>query len=280
MSLRPVRRAGWLACAGLAACAHYGKEEGEQLQADVYALKTQMAAAEAAIREIQALQSDHAEQLAKLASEVGDLNLAARRNDADFGVQIDDLLQDLAQLKGTSASLDARLSTLESATRKAQEELGLQLEGLKKIKDEDSKAAVQAARQEERLLSNPAKALDESRSLVDRGEPEKARRLLRALMLRYEKDRSFRRQHEARAQYLVGETYFAAGAFQQAAAEFNKVRKEYPSSDVVPGAYLRLGMCFERLGLPDDAKLFYQTVIKQFPRSNSAKQARTQLRSL
>lgn len=261
------------------ACAHYSQQDGEQLQAEVYAIGTRLEALESKVDEIASTQSQHSETLSKLVAEVGDLNLAARRNDADFGVQLEDVMQALARLEGSTTMLDERVSSLESATTAAKEEFDLRLENLSGTEGTSSGAQAPAGGGEQELLTNPRAALDEAQKRIERGSPEPARRLVRELILRQEKNRSFRR-YEARAQFLIAESYFAEGSYQQAAAEYNKVRKSYPKSSEVPGAYLKLGLCFERLGLPKDAKLFYETLIKQYPRSDAAKSARTRLKQL
>ena len=66
----------------------------------------------------------------------------------------------------------------------------------------------------------------------------------------------------------------------QAAAEFNKVRKTYPNSTLTPEAFFKLGVCFENLKLPNDAKLFYNTVVKKYPKSKSADKAKKRLAAL
>ena len=260
------------------ACAHYAQQDGEQLETEVFALQTRLEAVSSELEAIAETQARHSETLSKLVAEVGDLNLAARRNDADFGVQLEDVMQELARLEGSTALLDERVSTLESATTAAREELDLRLENL-----EDGEAPAggggSASDARAELLADPAAALDRAAKMIDRGQPESARRLVRALILQNEKKRSFRR-HAARAQFLIAESYFAEGSYQQAAAEYNEVRKSFPKASQVPSAFLKLGQCFERLGLPADAKLFYQTLVKQHPRSSAAAEARKRLKKL
>lgn len=260
------------------ACAHYSQQDGEQLETEVFALQTRIEAMSAQLDEVAETQAQHRETLSKLVAEVGDLNLAARRNDADFGVQLEDVLQAMARLEGSTALLDERVSSLESATTAAREELDLRLENLE---DGEAPSPAAAGGDDDRaaLLGDPEAALDRAAKMIDRGQPAAARRLVRALTLRNEKNRSFRR-HAARAQFLVAETYFAEGSYQQAAAEYNEVRKSFPKASEVPTAFFKLGLCFERLSLPKDAKLFYQTVVKQYPRSSAAANARQRLKAL
>lgn len=280
LSLRWSRRAGAFCLILATGCAHFSQEDGEALEAQVYGLQTQLEAVRSTVQSLQAEQKAQGEQLARMAEDVGQLNTAARRNDADFGVQLDDVLRDIANLKGSTATLESRLSSLESEATQAQEEMDLKLEDLEQKKAAETAEAEAAKEQERELLSNPPKALRRAESLLADGKPEDARRLVRSLMLARKGSSAFQKRFGAKSQYLIGESYFVGGDFQQAAAEFNRVRKAYPGSSLVPDAYLRLGQCFQRLDLPNDAGLFYKTVIKQFPRSGAAKKARTLLKQL
>ncbi len=260
------------------ACAHYSQEDGERLQAETYALATRLEAIEVQLQTLAETQARHDEVLARLVADVGDLNLAARRNDADFGVQLETVMQELAHLKGMASTVDERVSTLESATTKTKEEFDLKLEGLASQQpDGGGPPATTSGRDE--LLKSPKKALDEAAKMIERGAPQEGRKLVRELVFKNEKKPSFRR-YEPRAQFLIAESYFAAGSYQQAAAEYNKVRKSYPKSSLVPESYLKLGICFERLGLKGDAKTFYEALIKRFKRSSAAAKARERLRDL
>lgn len=259
----------------------YSKADGQRLESEVYALQTRAQATRDQLDALQQEQEAQKAQIAQLLEEVGDLNVAARRNDADFGVQLEEFLQKMAGFEGRMEALDGRTSELESSLSKAQAEVDLKLEDLAdgQKKQAASSADRQAAEKQERLLSRPKEALAEVERLLERGGPQKARKLLRELVLRNEKDTGYARW-APKAQYLLGETYFAQSNYRQAAAEYNRVRKEHPRAVVMPDALLKLGMCFERLGLKDDAKLFYETVTKSFSKSTAARSARQRLKAL
>ena len=82
------------------------------------------------------------------------------------------------------------------------------------------------------------------------------------------------------AQYWIGESYYALQNFDQAIVEFDLVRKDYPKSDKVPAAWLKIGYSFAELGNRVDARLFLQEVINRFPQSKEAEKARNKIRSL
>lgn len=269
---------------GSTSCAYYSQEDGERLQDEVYALQTQVTAMQQALAELQATEQRRSKRQAEMAQEVGLLSKAARRNDADLGVQLDGMMETVARLRGRVETFSERLATLEAGSSKLNEEIELRFQSIteqRKIDQTRSQAekqrAIEGARRRERLLADPKAVLDEVRQLMSKKQPVEARKLLREVMLRHGKTSSFRRGRAGEAQFLIGETFFAEDNFQQAAAEYNAVRKKYPRSKWLPNALYGLGRCFENLNLPKDAKLFYETIMKKHARSSVAKKARKRL---
>lgn len=269
------------------ACAYYSSEDGERLANEVYALQTQVTAMQQAVAELQASEKKQAAQLAKMSQEVGTLSKAARRNDADLGVQIDEMMQTVARMKGRVETFSERVSSLEQNTSKVQEELDVRFQGLaekQKIEaaksEEEKSRAIEEARKRERLLGSPKDAMKEVENLLAASDPAGARKILRELDIRHKDEKNYKKRYAPRVQYTIGETYFAEANYQQAAAVYNNVRKKFPRSKLVPDALYRLGECFEKLKLPEDAKLFYQTVKQKYRRSKAAKKAAKRLKEL
>ncbi|MCB9651827.1 MAG: tetratricopeptide repeat protein [Deltaproteobacteria bacterium] len=267
-------------------CAYYGREDGERLANEVYALQTQVTALQQALAQMQEDEKAQREQLGQITQELAELSKIARRNDADITVQIDDMLETVSRMKGRVESFDERLSGVEATSSKVQEELDLRFQELAEkqkmtlAKTEAEKTqAIEDAKKRERLLGDADAAFKEIERLIGVGQPADARKLLRELQVRNKGKKDFAK-HEARVQFLIGETYFAEGSFQQAAAEYNAVRKKFASSKWVADALFKLGMCFEKLNLPEDAKIFYETVKKKYKKSSVAKDAQKRLDAL
>ncbi len=79
------------------------------------------------------------------------------------------------------------------------------------------------------------------------------------------------------AQYWIGECYYALKDYPKAIREFEVVVAKYPGSDKVAGAILKQGYSFAEMGMPDDAKLFLNKVIKAYPNSDEAARAREKI---
>ena len=267
-------------------CAYYSQEDGERLANEVYALQTQVTALQQALVQLQENEKAQKQQLGRINKELAELSKIARRNDADITIQIDDMLETVARMKGQVAGFDERLSGVEAASSKVQEELDLRFQGLEekqKIEaaksEEEKKQAIEEARKREQFLNKPKSLFKEVDRLIGVGKPAEARKLLREALVRNKDDKSFRK-YQPHVQYAIGETYFAEGNFQQAAAEYNAVRKKHSKSKWVADAIFKLGMCFEKLNLPEDAKLFYQTVRKKYRKHKVAKKAAKRLKAL
>ena len=83
----------------------------------------------------------------------------------------------------------------------------------------------------------------------------------------------------AAAQNHIGEAYYRQRDYRQAMAEFQKTVDGYTQAVQVSEALLKIGLCQRELGDVARAKASWEQVVKQFPKSDAARQARTLLAS-
>jgi tol-pal system protein YbgF len=81
------------------------------------------------------------------------------------------------------------------------------------------------------------------------------------------------------AQNYVGEAFYRQRDYRQAAAEFQKTADNYTQTVPVSEALLKIGLCRRALGDVPGARAAWEQVLKQFPKSDAARQARTLLAS-
>jgi len=79
------------------------------------------------------------------------------------------------------------------------------------------------------------------------------------------------------AQYWIGECYYGQGRFDEAVDAWNKLLRDFASSDKVPDARVKKGMALERLGRRSQALLEYRYVLDRYPNSPAARIAREKL---
>jgi len=84
-------------------------------------------------------------------------------------------------------------------------------------------------------------------------------------------------EYTASAQYWVGECYFAMRDYEQAIREFQDVIEGYPRSDKIPAALLKQGYSFIEIDMESDAKSFFNHLIRKYPRSKEAKEAKERM---
>ena len=82
------------------------------------------------------------------------------------------------------------------------------------------------------------------------------------------------------AQFKIAECLYQQKDYKRAVIEYDKLQKSYPKSKKVPASMLKMGLCFERLGKKDIAETTYKDLIATYPKSAEAGQAKTLLNNL
>jgi tol-pal system protein YbgF len=81
------------------------------------------------------------------------------------------------------------------------------------------------------------------------------------------------------AQFLVADIYFTQKDYRAALAEFEALIAAVPRGERVPDALLKVGQCQKSLGDAGRAKRTWERVVKDYPASVAARQARVLLRN-
>jgi tol-pal system protein YbgF len=83
-------------------------------------------------------------------------------------------------------------------------------------------------------------------------------------------------KHErlSEAHYRLGQALFADKEYQRAVLSFQEVLDKYKDSPWAPWAMLRQGESFAAMGKKDNAQLFFDEVIRLYPKSKAAKEAK------
>ena len=81
------------------------------------------------------------------------------------------------------------------------------------------------------------------------------------------------------AQFLVADIFYAQGDYRGALAEFEALLAALPKGAKVPDTLLKIGLCQRALGDGARARRTWERVVREFPSSVAARQARVLLRS-
>lgn len=79
------------------------------------------------------------------------------------------------------------------------------------------------------------------------------------------------------AQYWIGESYYMQNDYPMAIKQFQQLISNHPRSAKVPTALYRQGLSFTHLQSFDDAKAFFNKLIRSYPGSVEASQASAQI---
>lgn len=80
--------------------------------------------------------------------------------------------------------------------------------------------------------------------------------------------------------YAQGEFLFKQHEWKKAILSYQKYREANPKGKNVVDATYKIGVCFQELGLRDEAKTFYEEVMSRFAKSNQAKKAKIRISQL
>jgi tol-pal system protein YbgF len=82
------------------------------------------------------------------------------------------------------------------------------------------------------------------------------------------------------AQYWLGECYYGKKEYAKAIPEFEKVERNYPKGNQLVPALFKTGRSYEELGEKKKAKIIFQRIVNEFPKSMEAKIAQDRLKGL
>ena len=82
------------------------------------------------------------------------------------------------------------------------------------------------------------------------------------------------------ALFWVGEAYYSQGKYYEAILAYNDVLREYGTSDKAPAALLKQASAFSKLGSKIDARVTLKTLIRRYPDTPEAEEARKSLQMM
>jgi len=215
--------------------------------------------------------SKQADTVSKVQTALESLDKAAHRSDADIGIQLQKTVEDLASLRGMVETYQYKIAELENQLKSTKEEVS------KKATDSDAAKQVEAKKKADELKrpEDPKDFVKLAGEKQKSGEVALARQLYNEFLKKWPRDEAVGDVH-----YALGETYLDEDRCREALYEYGKVISDFPKAKIAPNAYLRSGECFKKLKLNSESKLALDELVKQHPKSDAAKTAKTRLAEL
>ncbi len=214
------------------------------------------------------------EKITEVANALEGLDRASRRSGADAGVQLQKTIEDVAQLRGEVEKYVNKISELENALKKYRDESDLRFA---EARGPDALKAMTAKKKSEELQkpSDKRQFLALAHEKLAAGDSALARQLYSEFTQKWDRD-----PLAGEAHFGLGESYFAEGKCPEALFEYRKVLQDYLKSKSVPTAYLHSAECFKKLKMLPEARLALDEVVKSYPKSEAAHEAKTRLAEL
>ena len=88
------------------------------------------------------------------------------------------------------------------------------------------------------------------------------------------------RKKTSKGPFTKAESFFDQGDFEEAIVQYDKYRKAHPKGKEYPQATFKMGLCFQKLKMDEDAKAFYKELIQRYPKKPLARKAGKILKSM
>lgn len=233
---------------------------GNAMQDDIETLKQQQATINenmgAKQQELSTMVDSARADVAELKGVLQEATDLLKRNNADFGLEIETLRQELQRLRGQLEETDFRMQKLQQDVQLFKEDVDI------RFSDGGGAALPESADALFKFASDKFDAQDH----------RLARKGFEAFQTKHPRDKRV-----PDAIFMVGETFFAQGQWVSAAMEYQKILRNHERTERAGDAAFRTGETFQKLGRCKEARLFWDTVVKDYSRSKFAGQAKERL---
>jgi TolA-binding protein len=199
----------------------------------------------------------HIDKLQQLIKESTDF---LAKNNAAFGAEMDTVKQTVGKITGRIEEVSFGFDQW----KKDYGEFKAALE--KKVGNIAQGLPTEVPDTAEGLLAEAAKRFKAS-------EYATARKLWEIFLSKHEKH-----EKAALTQHWIGQSFFDEGNYKRAVEEFDKVRKEWPQSEVLPATLYNMTLAFHALGEKELAVAAANELIKAYPDNELAKKAKKRLK--
>ncbi|MBN8539511.1 MAG: tetratricopeptide repeat protein [Deltaproteobacteria bacterium] len=180
---------------------------------------------------------------------------------ADVSSKFNEVDEDLRKTNGRIEALDARMTQIKDRAEK--NDFALE----SKFKEQDTK--FQAFREELQKMQAELLEVKASNSALQA-----------AFQAGGAPSGSSGGKNSDKNPFELGDSRFEQKAWREAIFAYEDYRKSYPKGKNFGAATYKIGVCFQELGMLDDAKPFYDEVISKFPKSKEADRARSRLKAI
>lgn len=253
------------------------RDEGEQMAEEINRLKSELKnLKEKQLLDQQAVEErlqKYDKEAERLSQSLENIRSTYGNNVADFGVQLDKVVNSIMELNG---KYELSLHRIEELNNE-----------LNKLKESYSKVLSQVPQRQERQEDKGDKLAGIKRptsrkeyiSLAKKFMSDKQWEASRILL--EEALSKWNDQGKYEIIMLIAENYYREGKFQNAILEYEKIIKDNPKDfRQMDEVLFKMGVSFINISLIDDGKAILEELIKKYPGSNYSKMAQKKLKEI
>jgi TolA-binding protein len=212
---------------------------------------------------------EYKEQVVRLRKVLDEATALLTRNSADVGAKAAKAEQDIAEIQGRIEEIS---HTLDANARQSGEErkgLEVRLAALEQIQTKivDRVAPV--------LPDDKEQLWQQAGQRLAGGQRDEGRRFYRVFIQRFPQD-----PRAPQAYLAIGMSFAQENKYANAVPEFKKILDDYGRAPEVPEAMFQLALAFVHVGFCSDARAFLGDLVKRYPKSPRAVDARAQLKTI
>jgi TolA-binding protein len=231
---------------------------GNKMEEDIKNLQRSQDILARKIEQRQAQWEESLEKAQTIEETVTKLNQSARLNDADFGAQMQQVIEEVQTLRGALEVAENRINQLEGKTDSSAPSEDTSAPPAPKFSSKES----------------PKQALERAKKLIEAHQMEEARE---AIEFALEKSKKEERDE---AYFLLGESYYGEKNYRTALKHYIHVIDKYPRSEFADDTMYRIGQSSLSLGQKAEAKVFFHEIVKRYKSSPWYNAAKRELKAL
>lgn len=253
------------------------RDEGEQMREEIDRLKTELKN----LREKQTIDQraleekvEHFDREAKrLSSSLENIRSTYGDNVADFGIQLDKVVNTIMELNGKYELNVHRIDEIGAELKRLKEAYEKISVGLparqNKVEDGSTRLA------EIKRPNTRKEYIILGKKFLNEKQWEASRIILEEALSKWNDAQRFE------IIMLIAESYYREGKFQNAILEYEKIIKENPQNfKDLDEVLFKIGISFINISLKEDGKNILEELIENYPRSKYAVQARKRLKEI
>ncbi len=191
--------------------------------------------------------------------------VSLQKNTADTGNRFSDLEEQMRYLNGRVENIENKINRTDSDVDRKQKVQNDSLQDVNRKMQIYQEALTKLEAQIIQLQNELAHAKAEASAKEAQESSQKAKAASAAA---------------AKNPYDLAQDLFAQKDWKAAIIEYQKYRDQSPKGKNFADATYKIGVCFQELGMKEDAKSFYQEAISRFPNGDEARRSKVRLKSL